>query len=134
MSRKIYSMYGTAVDKNGQSHVVTVVGEYTTKKEVELKTSDVNVEVTEDKFVQGIITLPRKQMIRTLRYAYSICNPEDEFNEQEGVRLATKRIKNNPLGELTTKYVTSLCKDQIELILFGELKYIIENIDKFINK
>ena len=134
MSRKIYSMYGTAVDKNGQSHVVTVVGEYTTKKEVELKTSDVNVEVTEDKFVQGIITLPRKQMVRTLRYAYSICNPEDEFNEQEGVRLATKRIKNNPLGELTTKYVTSLCKDQIELILFGELKYIIENIDKFINK
>lgn len=134
MSRKIYSMYGTAVDKNGQSHVVTVVGEYTTKKEVELKTSDVNVEVTEDKFVQGIMTLPRKQMIRTLRYAYAICNPEDEFNEQEGVRLATKRIKNNPLGELTTKYVTSLCKDQIELILFGELKYIIENIDKFINK
>lgn len=134
MSRKIYSIYGTAVDKDGQSHVVTVVGEYTTKKEVELKTSDVNVEVTEDKFVQGVITLPRKQMTRTLRYAYSICNPEDEFNAQEGVRLATKRIKKNPLGELTTKYVTSLCKDQIEIILFGELKYIMKNIDKFIKK
>ena len=132
MSRKIYSMYGTAVDKDGQKHVVTIVGEYTTKKEVEFNSTDVDVQVSEDKFVQGIITVPRKQMVRTLRYAYSICNPEDEFNEEVGISIATRRIKDNPLGELKTKYVTSLCKDQIEIILFGELKYIMENIDKFI--
>lgn len=132
MSRKIYSMYGTATDSNGQNHVVTIVGEYTNKKELEFNESEVDVVVNDNKTTTGLLTVPRKQMVRTLRYAYSICNPEDEFNEQEGIRIATKRIKNNPLGELKTKYVTSLCKDQIEIILFGELKYIMDNIDKFI--
>ncbi|MBR6516943.1 MAG: hypothetical protein IKT40_08935 [Bacilli bacterium] len=134
MSRKIYSMYGTAVDKDGQSHIVTVVGEYTNKKEVECNSKEVEIEVGEDKTVSGYLTVPRKQMVRTLTYAYSICCPEDKFDEAEGIRLATKRLKTNPLGELKSKYVTSLCKDQIEIILFGELKYITQNIEKFITK
>ena len=132
MSRKIYSMYGTAIDKNGVEHVVTIVGEYTTRKDVNWNTVNVDVPVNENKTVEGVLSIPRKQVIRTLKYAYSICNPEDKFDEEECIRLTTKRIKNNPLGELETKYVTSLCKDQIEIILFGELKYIMENIDKFI--
>lgn len=131
MSRKIYSMYGTAVDKNGQNHVVTIVGEYTNKKENKYIGEELEVEHY-GKNTTGFAFIPTKQMVRTLRYAYAICNPEDKFDEQEGIRIATKRIKTNPLGELQTKYVTSLCKDQIELILFGELKYIMENIDKFI--
>ena len=36
------------------------------------------------------------------------------------------------MGQLSTTLVTTLCEDQIKLILFGELNYVIDNIDGFI--
>ena len=134
MSKKIFSMHDTALDKEGVQHEVTIVGVYTNKNEHECKGKEVNIELEDGKIVQGFLTIPKKQRMRTLRYAYAICNPEDKFDEQEGIKIATKRTKTNPLGELKTHFITSLCKDQIEHILQGELKYIINNIDKFIEK
>ena len=33
MKQKFFSMHGTAVDKNGEEHIVTMVGEYHKQKE-----------------------------------------------------------------------------------------------------
>lgn len=134
MSKKIFSMHDTAVDKEGVQHEVTIVGVYTNVNEHESKTKEVNIELENGEFVKGFLTIPKKQRMRTLRYAYAICNPEDKFDEQEGIKIATRRVKNNPLGELKTPFITCLCKDQVEHILKGELNYIITNIDKFIER
>lgn len=134
MSRKVFSLHDTAVDKEGVQHEVTIVGVYTNKNETETRGQEVNLELEDGKIVTAFLTMPKKQRVRTLRYAFSICNPEDEFNEQEGIKIAERRTKTNPLGELKTTFITSLCKDQVEHILRGELNYIIDNIDKFIEK
>ena len=71
-------------------------------------------------------------MIRNLRYSFAICHSDDQFDEEVGKKLALKRAKKSPMGELETKYITTLCPDQINLILFAELKHIVHNIDKYI--
>ena len=134
MSKKFYSMHGTAKDANGQPHVVTIVGMFESTKETLVKNEDVIVDVSPTKNVEGKLTYEVKKPIRKLTYAYSICHPEDKFNEQTGIDIAKTRIHSNPMGQLITPYVTCLCKDQIELILFGELKFILDNIDRFLDK
>lgn len=134
MSKKLYSMYGTATDAQGQKHIVTVVGEFESTKEEVVRNEDVIIDVTPKKAVDGKLTYTVKKPIRKLTYAYSICHPSDTFNEQTGIDIAKSRLKDNPMGVLTSPYVTCLCKDQIELILFGELKFIMNNIDRFLDK
>ena len=86
------------------------------------------------KSLNGVLTYPTKVKTRTLTYAVSICHPDDEFDEELGVEIAKKRLNEKPLGQLSTTLVTTLCEDQIKLILFGELNYVINNIDRFISE
>lgn len=135
MKQKFYHLVGKAIDADGLEHIVTIVGELT--KETELTTSfnRVNVE-NGDNITEGYIIYPSKNKVRRLRYAYSICHTDDipHFNENVGIEIAKKRLNTQPLGELETHFKTTLCEDQIKLILFGELKHIMDNIDKFIDK
>ena len=140
MKQKFYSMHGTAVDKNGGEHIVTIVGEYLQGKETKMLSMTAN-QVMKDNGIYGmpfkddaIITVPYKQKTRTLTYAFSICHPDDIFDEELGVEIAKRRIKEQPWGQLKTEMITTLCEDQINFILFGELKYIMDNIDKFIDR
>ena len=134
MRRKIYHKHGKATDKNGLEHVITIVGEYTQEKEERKVATPISVFYEKNRKDDAILIEKETQKIRKLRYAYSICHPQDvpNFNEELGVEIAKRRIKSRPLGELTTKFRTSLCPDQIELVLSGELKHVIDNIDKFI--
>lgn len=134
MKQKFYSMHGVAVDRNGDKHMVTIVGEYVQEKVETCITKEINIkdERKEHKVLQGILTYPTTIKTRTLTYAVSICHPDDQFNKEVGIELAKRRIKKNPLGQLSTNLVTTLCEDQIKLILFGELNYVIDNIDKYI--
>lgn len=141
MKPKFYSMYGTAVSKDGEEHIVTIVGRFTQEKEtivVSENANDVLKLVGVDELAQlkddAILSVPMTRKVRTLTYAYSICHSDDIFDEEVGVNIAKRRIKSNPLGELKTEMVTSLTKDQINGILFWELNYIIKNIDEFIEK
>lgn len=134
MKEKIYSMHETAVDKDGLKHEVMIVGVCTQRKELKRVYRDVQVPVNENKCVDGQLSFFKPSTKRELKYAYSICHSDDNFNEEVGKKLALKRTKTSPMGELETKYITTLCPDQINLILYGELKYIINNIDKFIKK
>lgn len=136
MKQKFYHLVGKAVDANGLEHIVTIVGEYTKGTEEFPEIANVGVERKENNMVDGLLIFPNKRKVRRLRYAYSICHTDDlsRYDEELGVELAKRRIKNNPLGELETTFKTSLCDDQIKLILFGELKHIMDNVDKFIEK
>lgn len=136
MKQKFYHLVGKAIDSNGLEHIVTIVGEYTKGTEEFTEVANVGVERKENNMVDGLLLFPNKRKVRRLRYAYSICHTDDlnRYDEELGVELAKRRIKNNPLGELETTFKTSLCDGQIKLILFGELKHIMDNVDKFIEK
>lgn len=137
MKEKFYSMHGTAVDKNGEEHIVTIVGQYLKTKETDMVTENANkvlkVNDYPNLFVDSaILSVPQTKTVRTLTYAFSICHPDDIFNEEIGVEIAKRRIKEFPLGQMKTDMITTLCPDQIKWILFGELKHVMDNIDKYI--
>ena len=132
MKQKFYSMYGKAVDQNGNEHIVTIVGECVQSVETEIASEEILVPV-KNKVENGIVSYPIKKKTRTLRYAYSICHPDDDFNKEVGESIAKKRLVT-PLGELKTTFISCLTTDQINIILFEELNYIIENIDRFIER
>lgn len=134
MKEKIYSMHETAIDKDGLKHEVTIVGIYKQQKEWNRVYKNVQVPVNENKSVDGQLSFLKPSTTRILTYGYSICHNEDVFDEEIGKKIATKRARISPMGELQTKYVTTLCQDQINLILYGELKHIIHNIDKYVKK
>ena len=81
MKQKFYSMYGTAVDRFGEEHIVTIVGEYTQEKVETEVTKEVDMEddFKPTRMVKAKITYPTKIKIRTLTYAVSICHPDDEY-------------------------------------------------------
>lgn len=134
MKEKIYSMHETAVDKDGLKHEVMIVGVCTQQKEWNRVYKDVQVPVNENKSVDGQLSFLKPSTKRNLKYAYSICHTDDAFNEEVGKNIALRRAKTSPMGELETQYITTLCPDQINLILYGELRHIINNIDKYIKK
>lgn len=128
MKNKVFHIYGTAVDKDGEEHVVTMVGELTKTKEKALEESENHGDS---------ITLKCKtRWTRTLKYGFSICHTSDlnDFNEELGVQIGLRRARTSPLGELTTTRVTTLCDEQVKMILLGELQYVVKNIDKYIKK
>jgi response regulator of citrate/malate metabolism len=65
---------------------------------------------------------------------YDLIFLDYELPDSNGMEIAKKRINEKPMGQLSTTLVTTLCEDQIKLILFGELNYVINNIDRFINE
>ena len=137
MKAKFYDTHMTAVDMNGNEHIVTMVGELTQFKEKVMESIPMSMPITATKDVEGVFTAPVKRHRKQLRYAYAICHTQDldEFSIDKGVDIAKRRIKEDDvLGGLTTNYITSLCPDQIEMILFGELQHVCNNIDKYINR
>lgn len=117
-------------DNNGRMRMVTIVGKVEKIKDNKLDITETNPNATTTIFTY----VDKKQFLRKLTYAYAICHPDDfdNFNEEVGVRIATRRIKTNPLGEMWSHKITTLTKQQVEVILKGELDFIGENIDKFI--
>lgn len=127
MGKKIFSMYADAIDKNGEKHIVTVVGKYVKKNEF--------ISVAEQKTINGkdgLFVREEKKRVRKLILAYSICHPTDTFNEEEGIRVALRRMREHPIGTLTTEDKTMLCKDMCNILVFNELKHIINHIDNYI--
>lgn len=133
MKNKIYSLYGKAVDVNGQEHMVTVVGVYNQQKQRFMVTEPTMVEVG-FKEVNGSVSYEASTKVRTLSLGYSICHPNDEFNEAVGISVAKSRAKKEPIGEVSSTDVTMLNEDHATALVFAELRHIIKNIDKYIEK
>lgn len=131
---KYYSVYGKAVDLEGQVRYVTVVGKFEQYREHAYQQELVPVEVKPNGFVDGILTYKNKRLRRKLTLSMSVCHPTDEFSEEEGIRIAKRRIENGEvLGSLETSDITMLTEDAIMGELLVKLSYITNNIDRYIN-
>lgn len=130
---KYFHLYANGVDSNGKNHVVTVVGKLEQtyfKKPIKTK---VPVEVKPHVFINGELTYSKKTLKRVLTVGVSICNPTDKFDEEEGIRVAKKRIEEGKdAGKIETNDVTMLTEDLILAELLGKLTYITDNIDKYL--
>lgn len=128
---KTFSMWAEATDENGAKHIVTMVGEFTQKKVEKPSVDEIIMDETHKK---GVLITTNKVKERTLKYAFSICHPDDTFNEEMGKRIALRRLKKDPLGVLKSENITCLCEDQCKLIVFGELQHVVKNIDHYLVK
>ena len=70
---------------------------------------------------------------RTFRVAYAICNPEDNFDEEYGIKRAMKRIKTHPIYELSSLNFSALNDEMCNMLLLNEIMHISKNIDKYIS-
>lgn len=131
MRTRYYTLFGEALDKEGGSHIVTVVGEYTQFKE----DSTEEVDIFDDDGVKWVATRPVKKQKRVLRLAYSICHPDDNFSKEEGIKIAKRRLKEGKtIGELLTYDFTMLNPDQCEMMVLNEVGHIIKHIDTYIER
>lgn len=125
-----------ATDSNGERHFVTVVGrlEQTTVRDV--KTKPTRVEGRKPNSLRdGVIMYDEKSVLRKLTIGMSISHPTDDFDENEGIKVAKRRIKNGEiLGELETRHVTMLTEDAIMGELMVKLMHIVKNIDRYVNR
>lgn len=136
MSKRIkyYNVYGKAVDSNGEVRYVTVVGRLEQTRERTIRQEMVPVELKPNNFTDGILTYHDKRLKRRLDLSMAICHPSDEFSEEEGVRVAKRRIKSGQLlGSLETSDVTMLTEDAIMAELIVKLNHIIENIENYLD-
>lgn len=135
MQNKVYSLWGKAVDKDGVTHYVTVVGLYNQRKERTTEMMDGLVTCGDcNKEQEALMFVEKKTRMRTLALGASICHPSDEFNEAVGVSVAKSRAKNNPIGVVKSEYVTMLNEDACTMLVFNELNHITKHIDEYIEK
>lgn len=132
---KFYHMWGKAVAEDGSEHYVTVVAQFLQeKKEYILPEEVTNVDENGRSHESLLLTEYRKKT-RTVRLAKSICDPRDTFNEEVGVELAKRRIRNNEvIGSITSDDITMLNADHINMLLLAEVNHICKNIDTYITK
>ena len=127
---KFYHFVKGFSDSQGKTHIVTIVGKLEKERDYTQEMQETHPTDTRTIFVFDA----KKGFKRTLSYAYSICHPDDfeAFTEEKGIKIAKRRLETNPLGEMSTTKITTLTKQQIEVILKGELDFIGENLEKFI--
>ena len=130
---KYYSLSDSVTDANGQTHIITVVGELKNGKKYETVEETVPVQATQKSVVNGTLKFEYKRFHRELTVGYSVCHPTDNFDSEEGVRIAKGRInRGNNIGTLETASTMMLTEDMVMAILFTKLRYIKNHINKFI--
>ena len=136
MKSKFYHLYASCEDSKGEKHVVTVVGKLEQTRERQIIEEVVPIELDEKVVVNGLLSYPSKKLMkRTLTLSLAICHPNDEFNEEEGVRVAKRRIENGDvLGSIETSNVTMLTEDAVMAEILVKLNHITEHIDDYISE
>ena len=130
---KYYDLYSQCVDKNGETHYVTVVGKFEQKYFPKEITQEVPIEVKPGSFVRGKLTFNNRTLLRKLTVGVSICHPLDKFNADFGVELAKARIeRGQDAGSIQTNNVTMLTEDAIMAELLTKLTFITQNIDDYL--
>lgn len=71
---------------------------------------------------------------KNLRIGYAICSDEDEYDEELGISIATRRARRNPVGVITTTSYTMLQDDQCNALVENEANFIEKNLSRYINK
>lgn len=120
---KIYNLRKSVVDNNGQEHIVTIFAFVTHKK-------DRNVPYQfETKDSKCTCLISQKKKMREVKLTYTICHPNDTYNYDIALKIARRRVKENPSAVLMTyDLVTSLKVDQISALMLNEMLKINETI------
>ena len=130
---KYYHLYADAIDKDGEKHVVTVVGKFKQNYVPKEITQSVPVEVKPGT-TNGKLTYNKRTLYRVLTVGISICHPLDEFDEEFGIELAKARIeKGEDAGTIETNDVTMLTEDAIMAELLTKLMYVTNRIDDYVS-
>lgn len=141
MAEKFYHICGRAYDDDGKMHIVTVVGRVeqgSEKVDVKLDANDIPIFVNKNGYdIQAndiSINFKDKRFSRKLEIGVSICHPLDKFDEEIGVRIAKRRIKNGDIiGTLRTNDLSMLTQDGVYAELLVKLNHIKDNIEKYIS-
>ena len=75
---------------------------------------------------------PHWHKVKYLRIGYAIYNPDDEYDHDFGVRVATKRAKKNAFCHLFSDFSGEFNTETVDALLRVKADYIVRNIDKFI--
>lgn len=135
MSKKIkyYHRSGEVTLKNGTTRKVTIVGKFEQTRKPTTIVEDAIVDVYPGKYVDGTLMFSRKILERKFTIGMAICAPSDKFDEEYGIKLAKKRIKQGiNLGTVYTNDVTMLTKDACEAELENKFKFISKNLEKYL--
>ena len=65
---------------------------------------------------------------------YAIYNPNDEYDEDFGIRIATHRAKKKPFCNILSDFSGEFNKETIDALLKVKGEYIANNITDFITK
>lgn len=112
---------------------VIVVGIRTEEKEVFTKKMKTSVNVNGKK-VNGTFSANFKKPLKRFVIGYSICHADDEFDMAMGIEIAKKRALRKSSGELRSNSWTMLQDDQCDALIRCESEYILNNIEKYINR
>ena len=133
MRTRFYDLHMECKDKDGERHVVTVVGRLT-QKNVRKAFEENTLLSIGAKTVNGKVSFSKRMMERELTIGVSICHPKDEFDKEVGIKIAKSRIKNGyDCGSVYSNSPTMLTEDAVMAELLVKLSYICTNIDKFID-
>ena len=90
--------------------------------------------VWRDAFDENGFYAPYERDGKEFSIGYSIYNPNDEWNEDLGVRIATHRAKKKPFCHLVGDFSGEFTKETIEALMNVKGEYIVNHIDEFVNK
>lgn len=71
---------------------------------------------------------------KRLSIGYAIYNPNDEYDEDFGIRIATHRAKKKPFCNILSDFSGEFNKETIDALLKVKGEYIATHIDEFVTK
>lgn len=124
------TVFQTTMQSNDR--LITVVGVRNIITDTKRYTRNVSAKI-KNKNVEGLGIFLRNVRKKTFSMGFSICMPEDKYDEQTGVNMAYKRaLKDQKI--IYTNSWSMLSDDQCRAIIQNEAEYVANNIQKYISK
>ena len=132
--RKTYLKTGTTYVGNGRIVTILVYGELWETETVDgIYVQRVGLSRDGKRIIEsgngsvGVLGSPYSKT-KYFNMGWAICSPDDEYNEEIGIKIAKSRFLKSPLS---TQSGTFLTNDMIDAILDNEIRFIQNNINKF---
>ena len=132
--RKTYLKTGHAYVGNGRNATILVYGELWETETVDgIFVQRVGLSRDGKRIIErgngsvGVLGSPYSKT-KYFNMGWAICSPDDEYNEEIGIKIAKSRFLKSPLS---TQSGTFLTNDMIDAILENEIRFIQNNLSKF---
>lgn len=132
--RKTYLKTGHAYVGNGRNATILVYGELWETETVDgIFVQRVGLSRDGKRIIEcgsssvGVLGAPYAKT-KYFNMGWAICSPDDEYNEEIGIKIAKSRFLKSPLS---TQSGTFLTNDMIDAILENEIRFIQNNLSKF---